>query len=618
MTALNQFQLNTDLGIFQHPDVPYISYSDGSESEQYLKSVFKQVNDLSSLSGEPEAHIKDWPSQYHLSRRRTNVLRFLDFKGTESVLEIGCGTGIITRYLAEQSHKVDAIEGAIKRAELAALRCRDLTNVKVHAGDINKISSSDKMYDRVTLIGVLEYAASFIKNVAGDVSKTSTDLKHVDFPLTDGVKSSLLLLEKAKQFLKPDGQLIIAIENRMGLKYLSGCSEDHTGKMYEGIYNYPSSEVAVTYSKPELEKLLKESGFNHVKFYYPFPDYKIPNIIFSDHAKVAAEKNRYLHNFILSESNEDYIHPRHYNINERLLQKELFQNGLFEDFANSFVVVASIEKPEKTSENWVFKKYNVESQKSESHTEVIYEPHGILKKKQLTTNSIETCQHPIIGKKSLYESLLESLFSDKPEEKFLHFCQQWYKSITDSSLQTDKRSSENSTLPCLNGKDPHDLFLTENEPINCQPEFVIFHGLLDFFGREYPWIFPLKNLFDQEPQSITIKDLLFKVCVLLCDQNFSEENLAQYLQQEIDFQNSRYAYDHLYLQAKIEATLNTRISSKFVKENITSPQLIQSEVSQNSTHEKLAELAAIKNSRSFRFIEKLKQGILYKIYKCFV
>ena len=35
--------------------------------------------------------------------------------------------------------------------------------------------------------------------------------------------------------LTPGGRIVIAIENRLGLKYLAGCAEDHLGTYFSGI-----------------------------------------------------------------------------------------------------------------------------------------------------------------------------------------------------------------------------------------------------------------------------------------------------------------------------------------------------------------------------------------------
>src|SRR5690606_32032335 len=89
-------------------------------------------------------------------------------------------------------------------------------------------------------------------------------------------------LERIKKNLKPGGKLLLAIENKFGLKYWSGIPEDHTGKPFDSIQDYVSTDKGVrTFSKQELSKLLKSVGFIDPFFYFPHPDYKLPSIIYS-------------------------------------------------------------------------------------------------------------------------------------------------------------------------------------------------------------------------------------------------------------------------------------------------------------------------------------------------
>ena len=57
------------------------------------------------------------------------------------------------------------------------------------------------------MIGVFEYGESYIRS----------ENPYVDF------------LRIISKHLKPDGKIILAIENRLGLKYWAGCTEDHFG-----------------------------------------------------------------------------------------------------------------------------------------------------------------------------------------------------------------------------------------------------------------------------------------------------------------------------------------------------------------------------------------------------
>ena len=82
--------------------------------------------------------------------------------------------------------------------------------------------------------------------------------------------------------LKPNGKLLIAIENKYGLKYWCGAREDHTAIPFDGLNQYILSKTAQTFSRQELADLVKNAGFENSFFYYPLPDYKFPQVIYSD------------------------------------------------------------------------------------------------------------------------------------------------------------------------------------------------------------------------------------------------------------------------------------------------------------------------------------------------
>src|SRR5213592_4257597 len=63
------------------------AYSDGLASERYLNKVLAQADDLSSTSVELEKSIQDWPSEYHLSPKRSQLLRPFEFVPANAVLE---------------------------------------------------------------------------------------------------------------------------------------------------------------------------------------------------------------------------------------------------------------------------------------------------------------------------------------------------------------------------------------------------------------------------------------------------------------------------------------------------------------------------------------------------
>lgn len=253
-----------------------------------------------------------WPVFYHLTSLRKNILNWYPFKDDAEVLEIGAGMGAITSTLCERAKMVTSVELSKQRATSIAKRCKDKDNLEIIVGNFNDIKF-DKKFDYITLIGVLEYAPLY----------TNTDNSFYDF------------LKYIKSLLKEDGKLLIAIENQFGIKYFSGANEDHTGKRYDGILGYENKNGVRTFGKIELEQLLKKVGYKYSKFYYPMPDYKLPNYIFSDEYLPLDKIEKYR---TYTSSNETV------NFEEKQALKDIIKNGMFGFFANSFFVECSAER----------------------------------------------------------------------------------------------------------------------------------------------------------------------------------------------------------------------------------------------------------------------------------
>ena len=240
-----------------------ITYSDGEVVEERLAAIVQSAQDLSSSSLELQAGITDWPSRYHLSVCRSNLLRPVqELLRGKDILEIGAGCGAITRFLAETGRCVAAVEGSRRRAAIAAARCRDLDNVMVIADAFHRVPVAPQ-FDVVTLVGVLEYARKFFPAEGDPVDA---------------------MLARARQFLRPGGVLLVAIENQLGLKYFAGFGEDHDGRPMVGIEDQYGPSDAVTFGRRELAGRLQAAGLPEQEWWYPFPDYKLPVAVFSEKA----------------------------------------------------------------------------------------------------------------------------------------------------------------------------------------------------------------------------------------------------------------------------------------------------------------------------------------------
>ena len=285
-------------------------YSDGSIEKEILD--YTEKYDESNFDQIFENDIR-WPVFYHLTEIRKNIINWYPIEKTASVLEIGAGMGAVTSVLCEKAKKVTCVELSKQRATAIANRNKNQDNLEIIVANLNDVKFDEK-FDYITLIGVFEYAPLY----------TNTENPFIDF------------LTYVKKFLKPNGKILIAIENKFGMKYFAGSPEDHTNKKYDGIEGYSNKESVQTFGKKELQDLLKKVGLKYTKFYYPLPDYKLPNKIFSDDDLPNEENINDYHIY--------YYEGTKIEFDEKKAYTEAIKNGVFDIFANSFFVEASAKK----------------------------------------------------------------------------------------------------------------------------------------------------------------------------------------------------------------------------------------------------------------------------------
>jgi len=353
----NDIRFDQDIGVWMIEGAGPFKYSDGAPAERYLHHVFNRAADLSSDSFELESYIKDWPSEYHLTRKRAQLLRGFQFDRSMRVLEVGCGCGAITRLLGETFDSVTAVEGSRIRASLARLRTKDMENVSILSAPFQEVKFREK-FDIIFCIGVLEYANVF-----------------VDAP--DPYES---MLSHFSRVLDADGVVIVAIENQFGLKYFSSCKEDHTNVMFDGIEGYPRyGKKAKTFGYFEIRTKL-EKYFAQLEFYYPFPDYKIPSCVLSEEFLNGASCAELIGNF--RARNYEGIQERLFD--ERLTLFEIEKNQQLPFFANSFLIVAGKAAVTTVSFPYLGVMYS-SGRLKQFHTETYFEkaPNGDIKVKKI-------------------------------------------------------------------------------------------------------------------------------------------------------------------------------------------------------------------------------------------
>ena len=288
-------------------------YSDGDIEEQMLKMAKEGVT-CEELSSEQVS----FPVIYHFSDLRANILNWYPIKKSDSVLEIGAGCGAITGTLCEKAGQVTSVELSKRRAQINYYRNEKKDNLTIMVGNLNDMDLGQQ-YDYVVVNGVLEYAMSF----------------------TEGDTPYETFLGKMGSYLKNTGKLLIAIENKLGMKYFAGAPEDHTDIPFFGINGYPENHSVRTFSKTELQELVKKSGFPFQKFYYPYPDYKFPTEIFTD---ASLTTNHYGKNYpIYTDKTVDLF-------SESAGIEAMKKEQIADRFVNSFLLVAGKQELEEKEE----------------------------------------------------------------------------------------------------------------------------------------------------------------------------------------------------------------------------------------------------------------------------
>ncbi len=287
-----------------------IGYRDGSEA--YLLRFFEE-----NAVNEYELFPKDapWAIHYHLTPRRKTLLSWIDFGTGGRILELGAGCGALTAHLVGLPHAVTAVEGSPERAAIVRARCRTAPNLEIVAANAVGLPYH-RAFDAVTLVGVLEYAGAFV----------------------DGPRPHERLLAEARRYLKDDGCLVLAIENRLGHKYLAGLPEDHTGRPFDGINGYPGPGAARTFDRPALEAMLAGAGFPATRWFFPSPDYKTPDSVVAERALGQAG---FAVLPLLEMPSRDHAGRVVAAFNERQFLRSALSGGVAGHFMNSFLVLAA-------------------------------------------------------------------------------------------------------------------------------------------------------------------------------------------------------------------------------------------------------------------------------------
>lgn len=278
-------------------DIAIVQYIENSNREYFHDIIAKDSR---------------WDIFYHLSEMRKALFSWYDWKEKDTVLEIGGGFGALTGVFCDNCKHVVTIERNALRAKAIKKRYSERKNLTVICEDILTWNNAEQ-FDYIIIVGALE-----------TICNGSQDD-------TDYIK----VLKYIKRWLLPQGKLLVAVENRFGIRYWCGAVDRHTGKPYSGINNYPLGSCGITFDREQIRRIFIRAGLQKIKFFYPLPDYLLPQVIYTEeYLPKGSVKERVI---------PYYTDSSYLSAYENDLYDDLVKNGVFEFMSNSFLLECSVD-----------------------------------------------------------------------------------------------------------------------------------------------------------------------------------------------------------------------------------------------------------------------------------
>lgn len=252
---------------------------------------------------------EEWKILYHLSPVRENLLEWYQFEEDSTLLEIGAETGAMTGLLAKKVQQVTCLETDQNLTDVNKQRNQQFKNVEFRVGKIDQVQENEK-FDYITLIGTLERA----------------------FTYCEANNPYIALLKECKTHLNENGMIILAIDNKTGMKYWSGAPEHTTSRPFSGICNNYKEKEGKSFTKNEIECILKQCGLEQIEFYYPVPDYRFVSTLYSE--KFLPQSGE------LRLGNSVYEPGGYQFFEEDLAYDTVCKDGQYPYFAESFLIFA--------------------------------------------------------------------------------------------------------------------------------------------------------------------------------------------------------------------------------------------------------------------------------------
>lgn len=224
--------------------------------EDALTRLFNQTPDCSSGSMHLQSADLVGRSELrpHLSFRRHAFLSAVEIEKCRSVLEIGAGSGAVTRFLGESCERVVAVEESKPAAEAVRARCRDLKTVSI-VGSLKEVAPVEAGFDLILF--------------TCDCSRYCREAQ--------GLKRIAHLIKTSVCWLSPQGAYLFCFTNSLGTSDSSSAAQ-----MLRLKSNGPTELSG--FRADEVVDFFHRIGLDRTDVIYFYPNHLLPDVMLSAEA----------------------------------------------------------------------------------------------------------------------------------------------------------------------------------------------------------------------------------------------------------------------------------------------------------------------------------------------
>ncbi len=479
--------------------------------------------------------------QYYLlfSKNRLNIIKWYEFTKSPKILDLSPNFGELDEYLSSIGSKLDIISESKKRAEVIGKRCSKCDNVEIFVGALDKVELKEK-YDYIIIIG--------------EVDKDSLKAK----------------LKYAKALLNKNGKILLSFDNKLGMKYWTGLKEQQPDRYYSIVGS--TRGVALH----DIKKYLDRYELKY-KLYFPLPDYRITNVIFSEDRLPDFDS-------LISRYSEYYFSDDHANFIQSLAMAQLVNDNPnnFCSMANSFfleigkntikndTVYVNFELIRRDKyhimtimkDKYVYKSCNFPE--SKNHVEQIKRNIDIINKNKINTLDSYNDEGIVskISKEQTLDKVMTALYKNDEVDEMYELFDRFIEDVV--KKQEEIVQPENTVFK------KYDIDIEDNNDFH-----YVKDGLIDLLTQNTFFIDKKFFVYDQEwmEQNVPIEFIIYRNIIYnitfcingLCDELYRKYGIDKYI--EVFKQ----------LEDKIQASIRENIFIRFHARSVQTAQPLNDE-----------------------------------------